>query len=437
MVRSRFMQAMTTIADAGREMIAPLFGGDSQPTIDTLCRELLSQKGEALGTALAREVIDAYRTLDEDGKRAFFESLRDSYEPDPERLAHAIAAYQDDPSRDSRLALERIVTAPRQALIKAMNMAPDGTATLLDMRSDLLGFLRADPTLNVVDADFRHLFEAWFNRGFLRIERISWSTPAAILEQIIEYEAVHEIRDWADLRRRLEADRRCFAFFHPALPGEPLIFVEVALTRKLAASVQDLLHSEPADNVDTADTANFYSISNCQTGLVGISFGNFLIKQVVLELKRELPHITTFATLSPIPSLAKWVREIPADEAIAALGLSDDPATHFRTFRKAEPSSAEEADEAVRPLLMEVCARYLANVKRNGRPLDPVARFHLGNGARLERINWQGDCSPKGHQQSFCMMVNYLYDPSAIEKNHEAYTVDGRIALGKAVRTLL
>ncbi len=434
---SRFMQAMTSIADAGREMIAPLFGGDSPPDLHTLCRELLSQKGEALGTALAREVVDAYRTLDGDARRAFFETLRDAYEPDPERLAAAIATYQAAPGRDNRLALERVATAPRQTLIKAMNMAPGGTAALLDMRSDLLGFLRDDPSLSVVDADFRHLFEAWFNRGFLQIERISWSTPAAILERIIKYEAVHEIRDWADLRRRLEADRRCFAFFHPALPGEPLIFVEVALTRKLAASVQDLLHSEPTDDVSAADTANFYSISNCQAGLVGISFGNFLIKQVVLELKRELPRITTFATLSPIPSLAGWVRNTPVDDAIAALGLSEESAAHYQRFREAEPRTAEEADETVKPLLMGVCARYLSGIKRDGRPLDPVARFHLGNGASLERINWQGDCSSKGHKQSFCMMVNYLYDPSAIEKNHEAFTVDGRIALGKPVRGLL
>ncbi|GAB6051717.1 malonyl-CoA decarboxylase [Magnetospira thiophila] len=437
MVKSKFIQAMTTIADAGREMIAPLFGGDASPSLEKLCRELISHKGEALGTALGREVIDSYTALDEAGRLHFFETLRQDFEPDPKRLSEAIAAFQSDPSAENRMVLEKVVKAPRQSLIKAINMAPGGTAALLGMRSDLLRFTKLNPALKVVDADFRHLFEAWFNRGFLSIERISWSTPAVILEQLIKYEAVHEIHGWSDLRRRLDADRRCFAFFHPALPGEPLIFIEVALTRNLASSVQDLLHSEPGADARDADTATFYSISNCQAGLVGISFGNFLIKQVVLELKEELPQITTFSTLSPIPELVNWMRRTPVDDALAALGLPEDMAEGYRQFQSQTPRTVEEAGDGIRPLLMAVCARYLVHAKNKGLPVDPVARFHLGNGARLERINWQGDCSPKGQEQSFCMMVNYLYALDAIEKNHEAYTVDGKIALGKPVKSLL
>jgi malonyl-CoA decarboxylase len=343
-----------------------------------------------------------------------------------------------------------VVEPPRQELLRRLNRAPSGTAALVAMRGDLLGLLKERPHLKAVDADFRHLLYSWFNRGFLRLERIDWRSPAQVLEKLIAYEAVHEIRGWDDLRRRLADDRRCFAFFHPALPDEPLVFVEVALVNGIADRIQPLLDPEaPLGDVDQADTALFYSINNTQHGLRGISFGNFLIKQVVAELSTEFPQLEHFVTLSPMPRFAATVRA-----AIAGTPGTLDRATLERLLAEdaavlCERSGMSESPEALLALLeqdhaahAEVTAAplqrlalaYLTRFGDRGRAmLDPVATFHLSNGARLERINLQADPSPNGLGQSFGVMVNYLYDPQEVEANHERFIEAGEIATSRAL----
>ncbi|WP_417784002.1 malonyl-CoA decarboxylase [Terasakiella pusilla] len=446
-----FHNVLNSIADAGRDILnrrtvaANQVTCEAEKTLSQLCRDLLSEKGEALGTALALEVIQRYQGLDQTGRLAFFLMLRDEFEPAQEKLEDAIYTYLNDPTRENRQALEQSVEAPRQALIRAMNMAPGGTSALLKMREDLQRFLKEDGSLKVVDKDFVHLFSSWFNRGFLRIQEISWETPATVLEKIIEYEAVHAIADWSDLRRRLASDRRCYGFFHPALPGEPLIFVEVALTNELSKAVQPLLDQNKIGQVTEADTAIFYSISNCQEGLKGISFGNFLIKQVVMELKQELPNIKTFSTLSPIPLFRKWLDtqfedmlgKEDGNEVLARLLKEPAFANSYYDFKQRHIKEAQDLGPEDEKLLRTLCALYLKEVKRAQAPYDPVARFHLGNGARLERINWQGDISANGIKQSYGLMVNYLYDLNSIEQNHEAFVNNNEVIISDDVAQLL
>ncbi|NVJ91387.1 MAG: malonyl-CoA decarboxylase [Methylocystaceae bacterium] len=443
-----FQNAINSIADAGREMLNRRFSANNKAEngtevkISQLCKELLSEKGEAMGTALARTVIERYKSLDEEGRLSFFITLRDEFEPETEVLEDAIYTYLNDPTRENRQDLEKAVEAPRQALIRAMNMAPGGTSALLKMREDLQQCLKQDKSLRVVDADFVHLFSSWFNRGFLRIREISWETPATVLEKIIKYEAVHAIADWSDLRRRLETDRRCYGFFHPALMGEPLIFVEVALTKELSDAVQPLLEPDNVTKAEDADTAIFYSISNCQQGLKGISFGNFLIKQVVMELKQELPNIKTFSTLSPVPMFRKWLDsnldDFPEqDDELGTWLKTSEFAESFHEFKQRNVDSASDFKDKDRDLLIKLCTYYLTEVKKGSAPYDPVARFHLGNGARLERVNWSGDVSPNGIRQSYGMMVNYLYDLSSIEKNHEAFVNNNEVIVSDTVAKIL
>jgi malonyl-CoA decarboxylase len=306
-----------------------------------------------------------------------------------------------------------------------MNMAPGSTGALIAMRSELTAHLHDEPELKLLDADLRHLFASWFNRGFLELRRIDWQSPAAVLEKLIAYEAVHEIKGWDDLRRRLAPDRRCFAFFHPALPGEPLIFVEVALVQGLATAMPPLLARETDEEAARAqaaraDTAIFYSISNCQDGLRGISFGNFLIKQVVEELQAEFPQLKRFSTLSPVPGFRRWLLQRLAD------GSDPDAALLPELERDGWWHDLAQS-EKLRPTLMRLCALYLTRQPSPGSRIDPVARFHLGNGARLERINWLGNAARRALQESFGIMVNYLYDHDSIEDNHEAFVRDGTI----------
>ena len=414
---------LSGIADAGRELISGE-GRAGASDLPGLCRDLVSQRGEALGVALAREVVRAYQALDQDARLSFFSMLRDDYGPDMAALDGAIAAYRSDPDQETALALGRAVEPARQRLIRAVNMAPGGTAAVVAMRRHLLELLPEHPELGPVEADFGHLLNSWFNRGFLTLEQIDWGTPALVLEKIISYEAVHAIEGWDDLRRRLEGDRRCFAFFHPALPDEPLIFVEVALVKGLADKIAPLLalDSEIADAA-RADTAIFYSISNCQEGLRGISFGNFLIKQVVSRLQGELPNLKQFATLSPLPGFRTWLDRARQEQNAVLSGLPENPPLH---------DESEYRDDLIR-----LAAHYLVKEKRKGGPLDPVARFHLGNGARIERINWMGDASERGVAQSAGMLVNYLYDLDKIESYHEAFANEGSIACSRPVRGLL
>jgi len=356
--------------------------------------------------------------------------LNNDFACDPDRLRDAVARYSSDASQDAYLALCRAVEAPRQELLHRINAAPNGTAAIVEMRALLLDSLIDQPGFATLDADFRHLFVSWFNRGFLQFERIDWRTPAATLEKLIKYEAVHEIRGWPDLRRRLADDRRCFAFFHPALTDEPLIFVEVALVQGLAAHIEPVLDAPPPEAVGEApDTAVFYSISNCQAGLSGISFGNLLIKQVVDALKAELLEISNFVTLSPVPGFHGWVDELMIDTPPDFL----DEGERAMLANWSEDSAIR--DQLEKPL-MRLCAEFLTGPLDNGPPSDTVARFHLGNGASVERLNWGADLSPKGLAQSAGIMVNYRYDPDKIVANHEAYVREGDIAISSSVRQL-
>lgn len=392
-----------------------------------LCRALLSERGEVSGAALARETLAAYDALPANAFEPFVTLLAKEFSPSPVSIAAAAAAYALESSPSNLVTLQRAVEPPRQELFRRLNVAPGATGALVDLRRRLLRDLKKHPDWVGVDADLEHLFGSWFNRGFLRLERIDWRTPALILEKLIEYEAVHEITGWKDLHRRLASDRRCFAFFHPALPEEPLIFVEAALTERIATTVAPLLDpTAPEFDSARADCAIFYSITNCQDGLRGISFGNMLIKQVVAELGREFPRLKTFATLSPIPGFCAWLN-----------GIRRDPPPGFPDLACLdEPNWFENPKlvERVREPLMGLCAYYLTSVKRNDEPLDPVARFHLGNGARMEKLNWLADTSRAGMQRSAGMMVNYLYRLGDVEKNHETFVREHEVVASHELR---
>mgnify|MGYP002632726979 CR=1 FL=1 len=426
-------RAVEAIADVGRQYFERPSSKSPLRAAKSLCADLLSGRGEASGTALAREVVALYEQMPDLDRLGFLELLAEEYAIDSESAIAAAAAYSAAPDDRTLSALRRAVEAPRQELLRRINTAPGGTAAIVHMRERLVLAKGNDPALRALDDDFRHLLESWFNRGFLQSERIEWRTPAAILEKLIAYEAVHEIRGWDDLRRRLADDRRCFAFFHPALIDEPLIFVEVALTRELSSEIAPLIESQPGNGVDgKPTTAIFYSISNCEAGLTGISFGNLLIKQVVDALSTELPSIRNFATLSPIPRFRPWLERTIRDEP-------PDFLTEEDRLLLSEPGWAEDPVRraALKPVLTRLCAVYLSRLDAKGRALDPVARFHLGNGAAIERINWEGDLSERGLAQSAGMMVNYRYAPDDIVDNHEAYAGRGEIAMSSKVRGML
>jgi malonyl-CoA decarboxylase len=432
-----FSDLLASITERSRTLLRRAGSPETKPDASgliELCGALLSGRGEASGTAMAREVLDRYHDLDEADRLAFFESLTRDFGPDRERLAQVIENWRAQPNDADASDLHFASEPRRQELIRRLNRAPGGTSELVAMRADLLDAMNGHKDLAALDRDVVHLLSSWFNRGFLVLRRIDWSTPANILEKIIRYEAVHEIRDWDDLRRRIDPiDRRCYAFFHPALVDEPLIFVEVALTEQIPGAIAPLLAEDrQLVPVERARTAVFYSISNTQRGLGGISFGNFLIKQVVEELRRELPKLENFVTLSPVPGFANWLKQgsdVPLnDEDRALLDHLDQP----DWFENAEVTAQ------LRPVLEPLAAYYFLKARNSkGRLIDSVARFHLGNGARLERIDWLGDLSPKGLRESAGLMVNYLYRIEDIEKNHEAFANQGEVAASNAVKKLL
>jgi malonyl-CoA decarboxylase len=400
-----------------------------------LCRSLLSERGEVSGSRLAAEALDAYQELDDRGRRAFFESLIREFSPDPNEVGRAGDAYRSDPSPEHLARLQKVVEPPRQELFRRLNQAPDGTRILVAMRSQVLQESDRIARLKPIAADLAHLFTSWFNRGFLVLRRIDWRTSAVILEKLIQYEAVHQIQGWHDLRRRLETDRRCYGFFHPALPDEPIIFIEVALTRGLSDKVQALLDPDsPVLDAESAEWAIFYSITNCQEGLRGVPFGSFLIKQVVEDVSKDLPRIKKFATLSPVPGFRKWL----LDKAAA---LQANP--KFAPFTNAianldSPQWMEDgAPRAeLQRCLLPLAAYYLTQAKQNQEPLDPVARFHLKNGARLERINWLGDTSASGLQRSAGLTANYVYKLPDVERNHELYVREHKVRASREIEAL-
>ncbi|HXD46172.1 MAG TPA: malonyl-CoA decarboxylase [Pseudolabrys sp.] len=435
---SFFGELLQTISDRGRALLNRERRGQDplrSESLIELCEDLLSGRGEASGVALAREILTRYAELRTGPRVAFFEALAQRFGTDGEQLNKAIAAWKEAPDDATAREVHTASEPRRQELFRRLNLAPGGTAALVRMREQLMSALDHRDDLAAVDDDFVHLFSSWFNRGFLVLRRIDWSTPAIVLEKIIRYEAVHAIHDWDDLRRRIDPpDRRCYAFFHPALNDDPLIFVEVAFTRDIPGAIAPILapDREPTE-LDRARTAVFYSISNCQRGLAGVSFGSFLIKQVVEEIGRDMPKLNTFVTLSPVTHFASWLAAERADVNSIALSAADK-----ETFAALDAPDwwrdAATADAVREPLLRAAAWYFLRAKNKRGAPLDAVARFHLGNGARLERLNWPGDMSERAIKQAQGLMVNYLYDLDDIEKNHEAFAESRTVVASSAVQ---
>ena len=425
--------------------------------------------GEVSARARAAELGQTYLTLSDKGRRRFLQVLAKDYDVDGDEVDKAIEARRESASAEEKAAADEILRNALQSrrthLLSKFTDLDLGVKFLVDMRGETRRLMREHPELKALDQDLLRMLSAWFDVGFLELRRITWDTSAALLEKLIAYESVHAIQSWQDLKHRLADDRRCFAFFHPNMPDEPLIFVEVALVNGIADDVLILLDENlPEQDPATADTAIFYSISNCQPGLAGVSFGNFLIKRVVGALSETLPNLKTFATLSPIPGFNRWL--VGASEKDAEGLFGDDAQWLAEQFDATNPADAlvrlinapetwmsglqqdsgnvtalvsrsqQETEERMSKLLRRLCATYLTNEKRGARALDPVAHFHLSNGARVEQINWGGDRSANGLGQSTGMMVNYLYKLRDIEKNHEAYSTSGRVTTSAAVKKL-
>ncbi len=400
--------------------------------LDEALRTLMGSRGEVSTAVAAREVLDSYQEAAEEDKLAFFRNLEQNFNADFETVKSAWQAYEEEPSGANLSRLSRDAEPRRLALLRRLHQTPNATHDLVAMRADLLGLLPRHPELKTLDLEFEQMLSTWFGRGFLVLREIDWSTSAAILERIIRYEAVHEILDWKDLRSRIEpANRCCFAFFHPSLADEPLIFVEVALTMGIPSGIGEILDNEAGAEADFT-TAVFYSISNCQPGLKRISFGNFLIKQVALELQAAYPSIETFVTLSPVPGFGKWLENDADDdeenaEDAALLNLK----LQCRDRLESPGLAAENAE-----LLRRTVFNFLLRKRRGMYPEDPVARFHLGNGASLHRVIPGADLSENGWRQSRGVMVNYLYDQTRIEANHEQYIGGGKVRFNDRLKAL-
>ncbi|HEX5687046.1 MAG TPA: malonyl-CoA decarboxylase family protein [Ideonella sp.] len=442
------------LVDSLREAARRRVAEQDLRTLAAECEHLLSQRGEASSTQIARQIVERLQDLlaepgRKDGTRSaaldrFFSHLADHFSPEPMAVLASAQAYAAEPDAAHLIALIEQAEPRRQELFRRINRAPGGTAALIGLRRALLERLPKKPEWRALEADLLHLLSSWFNPGFLEMRQVSWRSPAQLLEQIIRHEAVHEIDGWDDLRRRLLPDRRCFAFFHPQLPEEPLIFVEVALLPEMAAAIPPLIDKKAQPlSPENFKVAVFYSISNCQPGLRGVSLGNFLIKRVAEELKAELPQLKTFCTLSPIPGFMAWLLATP--DALAPSGMK--PAVAQRTAQAREvlrqacngdlASLAQHAtlSRPAQQALLQLAALYL--VHQSPQPGgDPVARFHLDNGARLERLNLQGNPSAKGLKQSAGLMVNYLYDLANIDACHDRF-VHGEVAHSRAVSRLL
>lgn len=409
--------------------------------------------GEVSRRARAADLGRAYLTLNEQGRHRFLHLLASDYGVDRQALGKAVETWRtlgDDQDLSARFTAEahlrEALTPPRVRLLAQFNELPRGVQFLVDLRAELREIHHGDPALKALDSDLRDLFASWFDPGFLQLRRITWEAPAALIEKLARYEAVHRIRSWRDIKHRLASDRRCYGFFHPQMPDEPLIYVWVALVKGMADNVQRLLDVHaPSDDPREADSAIFYSISNAQQGLAGVSFGNFLIKRVMEDLLKDFPRLKTFATLSPIPGFRRWLGEQEPEtlllasehKALAALDPQTEPATVFLRALAQEGWQREAAVvEAVRAPLLRLGARYLSQARRGAFARDRVAHFHLSNGARMERLNWLADTSSRGLEQSFGMMINYLYRQDHIEANHEAYSGEGRIVMSSTVRGL-
>ncbi len=430
MALGRFQDFLSALVSGQRS----LFSSSEKASINELLDKLMGTVGEVSGIVTARQVLDHYQALSIEEKLEFFKNLEENFNADQALVKLAFDAYSKSPNSQTLNKLSLTTEPLRQELLRRLNQTPDATHDLVSMRTDLLGFLKTNPELKPVDDDFVRMFTSWFGRGFLQLQTIDWSTSAAILERIIRYEAVHAIKDWDDLRSRIDPpNRRCFAYFHPALIDEPLIFVEVALLNEVPGAIAPILESDGSNTSDetTYNTAVFYSISNCQPGLKNISFGNFLIKQVVQELQSEFPAIKTFVTLSPVPGFRRWLEQDESEEFDSDSGL-----LQLKQEVRALPTTEDQTSEGSESLRKAIF-NYLVQTKKGRYPLDPVARFHLGNGASLHQIHPNADRSEKGIQQSLSVMVNYLYDLRSIETNHESYATDGVVHYNDKLKSLL
>jgi malonyl-CoA decarboxylase len=463
---SFFEKTFANLADAWRDVAASAArsvgltradarGPRGDKALQALMTDCLEARGGEVSARMrAAELGECYLELDAAGKRRFLELLAHGFAVNQTLVEDRILSYRSAETSDQQLTAEaglrNALQPPRVKLLTQFNALPEGVKFLVDMRAELLPFVSEDPLLKALDADLRELLVSWFDVGFLDLHQITWDSPASLLEKLIAYEAVHEIRSWEDLHNRLESDRRLYALFHPRMPNEPLAFVEVALVRGLADNIQTVLDElKPTEEVNGQDTAIFYSITNTQRGLQGVSFGEYLIKRVVGLLSRELPQLKTFATLSPVPGFSTWIAKAEPEDLAPAFG-EDDRALLCDWAGREELKDALAAlqgrpewrddqalAERLKVPLMRLCARYLQTSRGDGRPIDSVARFHFKNGARLERINWMANAAPNGLRESLGLMVNYSYVREDIERNHEAYMEKGRMALSSEVKALL
>ena len=431
-----FKEIIAFIADAGQK----LFNNqnvkkNNLDSILSLCDDLISHRGAAFGITVARNVTELYQSLSEENKLLFFKKINEKYKPSFTKVNQAIDIYKDSQNEKTLTDLSEILEGSRRELFRRMNMAPNGTSIIVDLRKDLLKNLNENKDLRPLDNDLRHLFRAWFNPGFLKLEKITWDTKAAVLEKIIKYERVHQMKDMNELKRRLGEDRRFFSYFHPALEDEPIIFVQVALTKGLGKSIQELMKPSNSDQ-KKYDTATFYSISNCQEGLSRVTLGNFLIKRVVYELQEELPHIKNFGTLSPIPGFANWFSYLEENKIKNILG---NPTGHNLQFLKSQDlkigdTRIIENKEAI----IKLVTHYVINEKNEkGLPINEVSRFHLGNGAIVDNIIVNANISEAGFKRSFGVMVNYLYELKNIEKNHENYINNRKVIISNKLKKYL
>ena len=424
-----------SIADVGESFLDHTgIRGTALQKLLKLSNDLVSHKGAASGMALAREVFILYKSLDHLERLIFFKHLQRDFGPDIKTIKKISKDFIENPGEKTAEKLRESSISKRIKLFNRMNMAPNGTESIVHLREDLMSLLKNHPDLKPIDQDLKSLLKTWFNPGFLILKKIDWDTEAAILEKIILYDTVHNIDNWNDLKQRLVENRRCFAFFHPALEDEPLIFVEVALTRGIAPSMSSIFKLTEPPTPTKMNTAIFYSINNCQSGLRGIPLGNFLIKRVVAEIEIEIPSIKKFSSLSPVPGFSKWlIKQTNLKEA----NIPEIDKMMLMMLNKENWHQDPRAVSKLKRPLIKACAHYLKNVKKRNRPENAVARFHFGNGAELFRINWMGNTTKQGLNDSFGIMVNYRYDPRQIESNHEKYTRNGELALSKSIRSLL
>ena len=423
---------INSIADAGKELLNKALPVQKNlETLLELCDDLISYKGVASGIAIAREISEIYLSLSKEDKKKFFIAVDEKFKPNLEAAEKKSLEFIKNKNTNTLKELSSLAEGRRQEFIRRMNMAPNGTAFLVSMREDLLRFVLEDSSLSNLDEDFRHLFRSWFNPGFLRLERITWDTKAAVLERIISYEKVHKIKDMTDLKRRLDEDRRFYAYFHPVLPDEPLIFVQVAFTQGLASSIQDII-KPMTPNQPKADTATFYSISNCQQGLTSVTLGNFLIKRVVYEIQQENPKIKHFGTLSPLPGFAEWVNYVEENKLRSILGSEDYEKVKF--LRSTDIKIGDPRIIEHKKIIKKLAVHYLIKEKVNDKPVNAVTRFHLGNGASIENIVINGNISDYGYNESFGIMVNYIYHLDKLEKIHEEYISNHQISYSDKIK---